>query len=750
MLAATLLSLALQIGPVTVPTMEPPGIIKIQLSRPKWRWRWARPPVVTPPPANVAARGATLPITYVLADLTGTERYVSPTGDDQGGANNCSAVGTPCATISRAHSAASTGDNIILRGGTYRNEFNRTLSKDIGLLAYPDETPTLNGAKVAGTWINETGTLSYTAYVEQIMTDGSGIAFSTGQNLEGTSTTAPFDVGKFSDQAWIGSTALRQVTLKASVVDGTFWVDATNNRLYLTDADAALPNIEHCPDGAANPGALDDFAEILGPGFTIKGITFTRYCNSSGDYGVIDAGYLADSFLMENVVMSESAFQLITIGGTDGLNTNSRVTDSTFSRGGWMGLTLVYTDDIQIDLNSITGMDPFGEFTNSPQSGGIKTSRVWRSRIINNDVKDNNSHGIWFDQSNWDTHIVNNTVTNNNGASVFHEISDRMLLIDNIIQTSLSNAVKLAGSSGNVLINNTIVGGSDVVGIYADERSMPGCTVVGSTICPPGFNNDRDSIRTAPVGMDWFPRLDTMINNIIVFPTSSNFCGAGTAVCIEGANASVVKTVTISNASPAVVTSTAHGFVGGASFYFKTTGALPTGISGHPTRYYVKSTGNTANTFQFSAASGTNGTAVNTSSAGSGTHQVIKGASHPVSSIMHPAEAGRGIPQTLINGNVYADTGNFFIFEEQGVTSSLHSTIPSLQTALQALDIAGDEALGLAGSQYANADGTPTTALTTYAGAGCTGHACAAAVPTDADINAYIAAGTKHFGVTYQ
>ena len=72
-------------------------------------------------------------------------------------------------------------------------------------------------------------------------------------------------------------------------------------------------------------------------------------------------------------------------------------------------------------------------------------------------------------------HIVGNTITNNNGVCVFYEISDLLYLIDNDLQCGASNSVKLAGSSGLYVINNTMEGGPDTFGVYADRRSRSGC-----------------------------------------------------------------------------------------------------------------------------------------------------------------------------------------------------------------------------------------------------------------------------------
>ena len=76
-------------------------------------------------------------------------------------------------------------------------------------------------------------------------------------------------------------------------------------------------------------------------------------------------------------------------------------------------------------------------------------------------------------------------------------------------------------------------------------------------------------------------------------------------------------TATVSIASPAVVSSTAHGLVRGERFYFTTTGALPTGISAK-TVYYVIAAGFTADQFEFAETE--DGSAVNTSGSQSGTH----------------------------------------------------------------------------------------------------------------------------------
>jgi hypothetical protein len=83
--------------------------------------------------------------------------------------------------------------------------------------------------------------------------------------------------------------------------------------------------------------------------------------------------------------------------------------------------------------------------------------------------------------------------------------------------------------------------------------------------------------------------------------------------------AQTTATVTITIASPGVITWTSHGFSANQPLYLTTSGALPTGLSTY-TKYYVKTVLD-ANTFTLAATSG--GAVINTSGGQSGTHTAI-------------------------------------------------------------------------------------------------------------------------------
>lgn len=102
----------------------------------------------------------------------------------------------------------------------------------------------------------------------------------------------------------------------------------------------------------------------------------------------------------------------------------------------------------------------------------------------------------------------------------------------------------------------------------------------------------------------------------------ANFGITGASLlAITGVNGATLGTVTMTIASPAVFTLTSHGLVAGDIVKFTTTGALPTGLT-VGTKYYVISSGLTANAFEVSATLG--GAAINTTGTQSGTHTLVR------------------------------------------------------------------------------------------------------------------------------
>jgi len=176
--------------------------------------------------------------------------------------------------------------------------------------------------------------------------------------------------------------------------------------------------------------------------------------------------------------------------------------------------------------------------------------------------------------------------------------------------------------------------------------------------------------------------------------------------------------VTITIASPGVVTWTAHGLSNGMPVRLSTSGALPTGLSVSTTYYVINKA---VDTFQLSATVG--GSAINTSGSQSGAHSALV------------APYGYGNGTTTFNVPDFRNSttfgaGSTRVMGETGGAASVTLTSTELPAhlhsigshthpvAANAYDTAGGTANSVAGG---SSGGTPITVPNTAAGSGNTG-----------------------------
>lgn len=640
------------------------------------------PSVHLPPPVA----GAVFPVNFDLSAFdasVGTLRYVSTTGSD---AADCSSALTPCLTLAYAVNAATAGDGIVIRGGLYRGTNmsgtsppsggavqggTGSLAKSLYITNYPGEVPEFRGSiDVTSAFHPGTaeGGYRYITYVPQPVTSSGYANVPAGQNIIGGVN----GVGRFSDQMWIGSTALQQVNTKAELVSGKFWIDVSNRRAYLVAADAALSAIE-----------ISDRTNFLtvnitAPNTTIRGFKVNRYSPSAADYAIMDINQ-ADGFKCDNVEFSDITTAAINLNGTNAdQQDNTTIYYCSFLRHQWFEITGSYNYHTLLEGVKSNDGDPWNEFNGSPGSG-IKFTHCKDVKVESSEIRNNKSHGLWFDQECYDVVIGANQITGNLQTGVFFEISDKLLLINNWIQSTGDHAAKLGGgSTGLRVIQNTIVGGPGVLGVYTDRRSYPGCA--DQTVSPnpsslwtycSGTLGSLTSDRVPPplyvATNDWMPRIDEMWNNIIAWPTSGDpICtGKAVAFCVSDNN---------------------------------TQGGVSTQVPG-----------------------------------GAG-------------SIIHHADVPRGIPQTYMDYNVYASPGSIVGLPNPatGDNSTLtYKTVAEYAAALAAspyslpLETHSWSTTGLVAP-----DGQPSDVLKGLENT-------AKVVPTDAELNVYLPAGTQCYGVAY-
>lgn len=168
--------------------------------------------------------------------------------------------------------------------------------------------------------------------------------------------------------------------------------------------------------------------------------------------------------------------------------------------------------------------------------------------------------------------------------------------------------VMIADSAASNALKFATVGAIASAGSVASIGGLTGAIGLGSGLAVSGSNILADPAFIGEVKTVAFNRIPAnylACNGTTISRTT--FASLYTALVVSA-------TVTISNASPAVITWTGNSLVNNDPILFTTTGGLPTGLS-TSTKYYVKSV--SGSTFNVSATPG--GAAINTSSAGSGT-----------------------------------------------------------------------------------------------------------------------------------
>jgi hypothetical protein len=475
------------------------------------------PPTTTTtvPPATTTAPtyGAALPIVYDINDVTGTRLHVSPNGSNTTGTGSASA---PFKTVGRAVAAVSGPTTILVAGGTYdlaaeaKTTTYAEWSKSghrITIKALPGQVPVFDGSKPAGAGVVE-GALVHVPYNTVPAGLGAGLALTslpkatfsgstptglaarvgwrcvsgyyhttpapTSSNPSGCAAgTAHVISAYYPDQAWAAGTRLVQVLDKSLVTPGTFYVERSSS----TDTTSIATRLYvHGSVDLATLRVSDNKYDIrVGhPDITIEGIKIVRNSPGRGTagYSTLYLTNNADRAVLRDVVVEDSANIGATLAGAH----TDPVTDATVDRvsmlnPGWSGITSLYSDRLTIKKSDVGWSNRDREYLASPQSGGIKFSRVFDSKVLDSWLHHNDAHGIWYDQQGYKAEIARNLFEANVVSDLYFEISHGLLFRDNTVNSTAAVAVRTSGSSGIELVGNTISGGGAGLAVYTDNRS---------------------------------------------------------------------------------------------------------------------------------------------------------------------------------------------------------------------------------------------------------------------------------------
>jgi hypothetical protein len=250
------------------------------------------------------------------------------------------------------------------------------------------------------------------------------------------------------------------------------------------------------------------------------------------------------------------------------------------------------------------------------------------------------------------------------------------------------NVTDTASASGSFLLQLQ-TGGTDRFTVAKNGN----LTANGATVGSAGFATYPNGILYSGTGLGYTTPGLALSNTSFVMWSSSDYLttpdllvgrrGAAN-LRLGAADAAASATVTITIATPGVVTWSSHGLSTGTPVIFSTTGALPTGITSGTT-YYVIAVD--TNTFRIATtlANALAGTAVNTSGSQSGTHTGQRGAITQTSSVQSVVAGTTNFPgaDKIITGSQGTGnaTGGSIIFQVAPAGSS-GSAQNALATAL--------------------------------------------------------------------
>jgi len=252
----------------------------------------------------------------------------------------------------------------------------------------------------------------------------------------------------FPESLFLDDRPLVPVLKKEDVEAGRYYVDRTQDKLYLADNPASR-KIEIAVMAYAFESAAS--------GVRIDNVTIEKYATSP-QKGAIQAEQ-ATTWIIENCTIRLNSAAGITAG------IGTRIQRCKIHDNGQIGVTGsgrdIRVEDSQIWANNTRGFDPGWE------AGGVKLSFGDGTVFRGNHVHDNMGPGLWCDGDCRDTDYDSNIVERNHGAGIFHEISYAAAIRNNIVRHNgtaenewlWGSDILIAGSQDVEIYGNTVTSG---------------------------------------------------------------------------------------------------------------------------------------------------------------------------------------------------------------------------------------------------------------------------------------------------
>jgi parallel beta-helix repeat protein len=300
--------------------------------------------------------------------------------------------------------------------------------------------------KTGNVFIGESGAVLSGARLLTAFTRQGGYWVASGQTQQGerrgVGNCAPaYPRCPYPEQLFINNVLLKHVSSLGAVGPGSWYFDYTADKIYFVD-DPRGKKVET----SVTPRAFDSYASNV----TIRGLIIEKYANPAGR-GVIGHVAAGPGWVVEdNVIRWNFGVGIKT-------NTNLRARRNKILSQGHMGIS-GSGDDVLVEDNELAWNNTAG-FTMGWEAGATKFVRTNRLIVRGNFSHHNHGPGLWTDIDNINTLYENNRVEDNDWRGIFHEVSYKATIRNNICRRNgfklpTDRAISPADGAG-ILISNS-------------------------------------------------------------------------------------------------------------------------------------------------------------------------------------------------------------------------------------------------------------------------------------------------------
>ncbi|MBV8379765.1 MAG: right-handed parallel beta-helix repeat-containing protein [Paucibacter sp.] len=383
-------------------------------------------------------------------------------------------------TIESAIARVTSGDAIVMRGGTYRTG-GLELNQGVTIQPYLDETPVLKGTRVAAQWESLGHKVWRTHWATLFPAQPLGW---WRREREGMQTPLHrfnndmvfLDGERLHSAGWEGELGPKSFYVDYAKGDIYIGTDPAGHLLEITAQDIALHRTSRPVHGKA--------PDHLGP--QLRGLTFTQYAYRAidiedkkpsppvsqeptddpvGPSPEADHGKEVVGTLLENVTITQCSRVAGYFRGDRLVIRNSLISDT-----GTEGIYVIGSADALLERNIVRRNNV--EHLTGYYPAAVKIFNQTHRVVVRDNliIENPDSNGVWYDVGNVDGQFLDNHVEGAQ-AGLFFEISKGVIVAGNVFVND-QQGVRVLNSSGARVYHNTFV--NSPAQFERNERSAQG------------------------------------------------------------------------------------------------------------------------------------------------------------------------------------------------------------------------------------------------------------------------------------